>query len=515
MFGSVHTHPRTLSSNSASSTIAECSGEAVLNEQTLSLTTTDLNIMEMTEIEYTQLQQILYSHMESQTSDGDIDTRMNSALFPSGISSSMPQYQSTNITSQTSFTTSSSGLLNVLPVICQSAVSSESSIMSTNQTSGHLDFQELRMMMLNESNIPSNSSNTCEKSTDNVGCDTSGASNVWARQVGAVPGITKENKNLGNLSESRSKSAICVRLEDRFNSIQTEVPRCQEPQEAGVTLNNLVSLICHPSQLVGDQQQNKCDTLVQNKASASKVSLQFKYPGISLMDMDTFGNVGSSQTQTNSVGCGNSCPLLEASKHQEMSLPRSVSFCYQQEIESTKQTLGNQKKLLPEQVWIKVGGTMCKQTINKRSRSSMRQVDASMERKPLRDIQNVRDLQTSGASGVSCSPTKNNTAEQKTDNKQGGSSQRREKHNRMERDRRRRIRICCDELNLLVPFCNVETDKATTLQWTTAFLKYIQERNGDSLKTEFENVFCGKTGRRLKVAKSEGFRTGQAQTSIL
>lgn len=47
---------------------------------------------------------------------------------------------------------------------------------------------------------------------------------------------------------------------------------------------------------------------------------------------------------------------------------------------------------------------------------------------------------------------------------------------------RRRIRICCDELNLLVPFCNAETDKATTLQWTTAFLKYIQERHGDSLK---------------------------------
>lgn len=49
-------------------------------------------------------------------------------------------------------------------------------------------------------------------------------------------------------------------------------------------------------------------------------------------------------------------------------------------------------------------------------------------------------------------------------------------------DCRRRIRICCDELNLLVPFCNAETDKATTLQWTTAFLKYIQERHGDSLK---------------------------------
>uniref|UniRef100_A0A4W4FTF5 BHLH domain-containing protein n=1 Tax=Electrophorus electricus TaxID=8005 RepID=A0A4W4FTF5_ELEEL len=61
-------------------------------------------------------------------------------------------------------------------------------------------------------------------------------------------------------------------------------------------------------------------------------------------------------------------------------------------------------------------------------------------------------------------------------------TQRRERHNSKERDRRRRIRLCCDELNLLVPFCNTDTDKATTLQWTTAFLKYIREMYGDSLK---------------------------------
>ncbi|KAI5095494.1 hypothetical protein C0J45_13924 [Silurus meridionalis] len=60
--------------------------------------------------------------------------------------------------------------------------------------------------------------------------------------------------------------------------------------------------------------------------------------------------------------------------------------------------------------------------------------------------------------------------------------QRKERHNLKERDRRRRIRLCCDELNTLVPFCYAETDKATTLQWTTAYLKYIREVYGDSLK---------------------------------
>uniref|UniRef100_A0AAY4DZ38 BHLH domain-containing protein n=2 Tax=Denticeps clupeoides TaxID=299321 RepID=A0AAY4DZ38_9TELE len=72
--------------------------------------------------------------------------------------------------------------------------------------------------------------------------------------------------------------------------------------------------------------------------------------------------------------------------------------------------------------------------------------------------------------------------------------QRRERHNNKERDRRRRIRQCCDELNLLVPFCSSETDKATTLQWTTAFLKYIREIHGDSLKQDFQSTFSVKTG---------------------
>lgn len=52
----------------------------------------------------------------------------------------------------------------------------------------------------------------------------------------------------------------------------------------------------------------------------------------------------------------NSCSILDAAKHQDIGLPRAFSFCYQQEIESTKQTLGSRNRALPEQVWIKVGG---------------------------------------------------------------------------------------------------------------------------------------------------------------
>ncbi|XP_014190303.1 uncharacterized protein LOC102292053 isoform X1 [Haplochromis burtoni] len=69
-------------------------------------------------------------------------------------------------------------------------------------------------------------------------------------------------------------------------------------------------------------------------------------------------------------------------------------------------------------------------------------------------------------------------------------SQRRERHNSKERERRKRIRLCCDELNALVPFCDSETDKVTTLQWTTAFLRYITKTYGDTFKEEFQKVFA-------------------------
>ncbi|XP_007952898.1 transcription factor-like 5 protein [Orycteropus afer afer] len=277
----------------------------------------------------------------------------------------------------------------------------------------------------------------------------------------------------------------------------------------------LVTLIRHPSELVNGpsvQQQNKCTTLVKNKTAAATTALQLTYPLFTTNACSTSGNSNLSQAQSS----GNSCSALEAPKHQDIGLPRAFSFCYQQEIESTKQTLGGRNKPLPEQVWIKVGEeALCKQAINKRNRSRIHQLDTNVERRALGEIQNVGEGSTA-AQGAwqSAESSQSNLGDQTQSGPQGGRSQRRERHNRMERDRRRRIRICCDELNLLVPFCNAETDKATTLQWTTAFLKYIQERHGDSLKKEFESVFCGKTGRRLKLTRSDALVAYPAQEGL-
>ncbi|KAM5246537.1 transcription factor-like 5 protein isoform 2-T2 [Ctenodactylus gundi] len=456
-------------------------GDAALGEQGLSFTTTDLSLVEMTEVEYTQLQHILYSHMEA--ADGELEARLGSALL-AGPGAGAGSGSAGALTSAPP----------VYPVLCPPLAADAPCL-------GHVDVQELRMMLLGEAGAT-------EKTPG-------GADGARTRADGGA----KEGAGAAlpeSAPEARSKPAVRVRLEDRFNSILAEppaAPRAPEPSEPGVALNNLVTLIRHPSELMNaplHQQQNKCTTLVKNKTTAATTALQFTYP-LFTSACSTGGNSNLSQTQSSS----SSCSVLEAAKHQDIGLPRTFSFCYQQEIESTKQTLGSRNKALPEQVWIKVGEALCKQAINKRNRNRIRQLDTSIERRALGEIQNVGEGSTA-AQGAwqSSESSQSNLGEQTQSGPQGGRSQRRERHNRMERDRRRRIRICCDELNLLVPFCNAETDKATTLQWTTAFLKYIQERHGDSLKKEFESVFCGKTGRRLKLTRPDSLVTCPPQGSL-
>ncbi|XP_058535823.1 transcription factor-like 5 protein isoform X2 [Ochotona princeps] len=459
-------------------------GDAALGEPGLSFTTTDLSLVEMTEIEYTQLQHILYSHMEA--ADGELEARLSSALLAG------PGAGAAGV-----------GALGaappVYPVLCPPALAADAPCL------GHIDFQELRMMLLSEAGA-------ADKTPG--GADAAGAG-ARARPDGAKEGPE-------GAPEARAKPAVRVRLEDRFNSMPAEppppppppAPRGPEPAEQpGVALNNLVTLIRHPSDLMNAplHQHNKCTALVKNKTAAATTALQFTYPLFSGGACSAAGSSGLTQTQSS----GSSCSAVEAAKHQDLGLPRAFSFCYQQEIESTKQALGSRSKALPEQVWIKVGEALCKQAINKRNRSRMRQLDTNMERRALGEIQNVGEGAPAAQGVWQASESSQSTlGEQAPSGPPGGRSQRRERHNRMERDRRRRIRICCDELNLLVPFCNAETDKATTLQWTTAFLKYIQERHGDSLKKEFESVFCGKTGRRLKLTRPDSLMACPAQGSL-
>uniref|UniRef100_A0A8C6JA06 Uncharacterized protein n=1 Tax=Melopsittacus undulatus TaxID=13146 RepID=A0A8C6JA06_MELUD len=457
------------------------SSDVSFGEQTLSFTTPAVSLVEMMEIEYTQLQHMLYPHAEAQASEGEAQGRLDPPLQPSPGS---PGY----------------------PVSSQAGLAADS---SSNPRLGYADLQELRMMLLSEPNLPVSRADKMPNSSSVAG---PGQSLVKVKRGENGVGSNKGNILVENSTpEPRSKSAVRVRLEDRFNSIQTENPRCQEPQESGVTLNNLVTLIRQPSELVSvpvHQQENKCAALGKKKTSPASPSSQFPYPVLTMNACSTAGGANPSQAQTSSA----SCAILEAAKHQDLGISKAFSFCYQ-EMDSTKQAAGAMNKALPEEVWIKVGEeSLCKQALNRRSCSKISPLEPKIDRKPLSEIQNTRDgSQIATAAQGPWQAAQSSSSLQMQSGIQDGIAQRRERHNRMERDRRRRIRVCCDELNLLVPFCTVDTDKATTLQWTTAFLKYIQERHGDSLKQEFETVFCAKTGRRLKIPRSDSFVTCAAQ----
>ncbi|NXY86590.1 TCFL5 protein, partial [Alcedo cyanopectus] len=468
--------------------------------------TTDVSLVELMEIEYSQLQHILHSHTEAQAGGGEVEAKLSSFSLP-GNSADPSLHQIFLSTDQEGCSSNSLGNQAVYSVTCQSGLPSESSLPSSNPCSGRADFQEVTMMLISESNLPLNQTGRTPNPVV-----VPGHSLVKVKHDENSGGTGRGNRleNSALAPESRPKSTVRARLEDRFNSIQTEKPRCQEPQESGVTLNNLVTLI-RQQELVGvsrHQQEAKGAGFGKDRPVSAAPSGQFTFPFLTMNTCSAAGGANPAQPQTS----GMSCAIMEAAKHQDFGIPKPITFCYQ-ELESTKQTVGAINKALPEEVWIKVGeDTICKQALN-RSCRHINPLDLDMSRKPLGEIQNLcGDSQGSAlAQGAWQAAQAHSSSVQVQSGSQDGLAQRRERHNRLERDRRRRIRLCCDELNLLVPFCTIDTDKATTLQWTTAFLKYIQERHGDAFKKEFETVFCGKTGRRLKVASSDSFVTCQVQ----
>lgn len=237
-------NPRAVVTDPASTaSAAEGPADSSFGEQNLSFTTTDLSLVEMTEIEYTQLQHILYSHMEAQANENEAENRLNSTSFSTNNPANQSQYLSSSSNSLSGFSSNSSGNQSLYPIICQSGLASDSNFMAPNQCLGHIDFQELRMMLLSESSIPPNQA---EKTPNSSSVEMTGQSLVKAKHSENLGGLNKENlpvENSAPILESRAKSAVRVRLEDRFNSIQAELPRCQETQETGVAINKCVAFL--------------------------------------------------------------------------------------------------------------------------------------------------------------------------------------------------------------------------------------------------------------------------------
>lgn len=80
---------------------------------------------------------------------------------------------------------------------------------------------------------------------------------------------------------------------------------------------------------------------------------------------------------------------------------------------------------------------LCKQVVNKRSRSRIHQPDTDVQRRALGEIQNVGEGSAATQDAwQSVESSQASLGEQAQSGPPGGRSQRRERHNRMERDRR-------------------------------------------------------------------------------
>lgn len=194
------------------------SADAAPGEAGLSFAPTDLSLVEMTEVEYTQLQHILCSHMDA--ADGELDARLGSAFLAAAPSATAPGGFAAG-------GAAAGGAAPVYPVLCPPALA-DGGFAGAAPCLGHVDFQELRMMLLSEAGAPP----AAEK--------TPGANGPGAARPKADG---KENAGAEGAPEARAKSAVRVRLEDRFSSAPAEpppAPRSAEPPESSVALNKWV-----------------------------------------------------------------------------------------------------------------------------------------------------------------------------------------------------------------------------------------------------------------------------------
>ncbi|XP_030279114.1 transcription factor-like 5 protein isoform X2 [Sparus aurata] len=264
-------------------------------------------------------------------------------------------------------------------------------------------------------------------------------------------------------SQNRSRSAARVCLEKRFNTVSTESPRQQDIQSAALSkfLTTLQQSAEAQEAAMYPQMQK---WMKSDRANPSEVSNPF------------VGGVFNPVTNMCEQVIGH-IPHMVEPKHQCLILPKSFPFNFH-----------------PEKV------VTAHYSSGSNSTQEQQLVNIETVATPHGNTKSLRRNKSSKASPDSAGEPGSSTKKRA---RAGMSlSQRREKHNRKERERRKRIRLCCDELNMLVPFCDSDSDKVTTLQWTTAFFRYINNTYGDTFKEEFKKAFTDEKGLILKPCPS-------------
>ncbi|KAK0147416.1 Transcription factor-like 5 protein [Merluccius polli] len=414
---------------------------------------TEINLMEMTEIEYTHLQHLLLqTHMEGQAADPDgLDLRFPTTIF--GVS----------VTAQPAATKPDTGSAKMFPSPTSQAIDLSTSndeqcaTVPDPRLGETVDIGELDMVI-----ACSGGFNDGEKTPSNFGEVPGSVLTRARREVGET--LTEAPDGCGSsLSRPHSTARVC--LEKRFGCRPEDVPRQQDTQMAVLTN------FSNPQNLKKQANIRKQACIHKCRSGSNRIAL--------ILLSFQIHTEGPCSTQSLAcVAFGHISHIVEPNKNQGLTNTNNfLSYCPEraagkaQCISHTNQT--------EEQEWVKVEKEAVPTAPKHPRARTLRRPSGPPQ------LEGTKAAVEAGKSGRKRAGT---LAE---------SSQRREKHNSKERDRRKRIRMCCNELNTLVPFCRPDTDKASTLQWTTAFLKHIQEVNGDSLKESFQSAFCGKTGLRL------------------
>lgn len=199
--------------------------DAAFGEQSFGFAAAELSLVEMADVEYGQLQHALYAQAEPRAAEGEAEAGPDAAVPPDeGCASRGPAGPP------------------AFPGLCQAGVTADGGAPGSNPCVGHADFQERRMMLLGEVNPPAGQADKTPKGGSE---EVSGCGLLRAKHGESFAGVSKGSvvvERVAMAAEPRSKSAVRVRLEDTLNGVQTESPRCQEPQESGVTLNKCVVL---------------------------------------------------------------------------------------------------------------------------------------------------------------------------------------------------------------------------------------------------------------------------------
>ncbi|XP_029291314.1 LOW QUALITY PROTEIN: transcription factor-like 5 protein [Cottoperca gobio] len=284
-----------------------------------------------------------------------------------------------------------------------------------------------------------------------------------------VRGEDSPTANSSTSSQKRSRSAARVCLENRFNTMSADTPRQQDIQSA--VLSNFWTILqqsVEAQEAAVHPQMHKW--MKTDRANPFDVSSPFVGGAFNPVNMceQVMGHIPH---------------MVEPNKHPN---PKSFSFNFCPERVVRKALFTSGCNSTEEQQLMNIENDVV-------TSAAFRKHGSTHSSQPIKAALSAPD--SAGESGSSS---------KKRARAHMSLIQRKERHNSKERERRKRIRLYCDELNMLVPFCEVDTDKVTTLQWTTAFLTYINKTYGDTFKEEFQKAITDGKGHFLKSRPSSG-----------